>query len=111
VRRNIQPPRAAASLLLAEVPGSTGADGRMTSQASAPIHPISIIRTAGGLHFHMAANGCVGVQRERASFLWRFGRPAFALVDTPVLAHNPVLGLVRMAGERPTAQLRIERVV
>ena len=59
----------------------------------------------------MAVNGRVGVQRQRASFLGGLEAPAFALVDTPIFAHDPVLGLIRMAGQRPTAQLRIERVV
>jgi hypothetical protein len=109
--RDVQPTRTAASLLLAEVLCHAGANGRMPSQTGAPIHPISIIRTPGGLDFHMAVNGRVRVQRQRASFPGGLEAPAFALVDTPVLGHDPVLRLLGMAGHGPTAQLRIERMV
>ena len=82
----------------------------MTAHACAPIHPIALIRAPGGLDFPMAADGRVGVQREGAS-CQRLAAPALALVDTPVCAHDPVLGLVRMAGHGPTAQVRLERMV
>ena len=59
--REVQSTRAAASLLLAEVSCDARADGGMPSQASAPLHPIALIRTPGGLDFHMAADGRVGV--------------------------------------------------
>jgi hypothetical protein len=111
ILREVQPTCAAASLLFAQVSCHAEADGRMTAQACAPIHPIAIIRTPGGLDFHMAADGRVGVQREGASFQRWLEAPAFALIYPPVFAHDPVLGLIRMAGHGPTAQLRIERMV
>src|SRR5262245_51776921 len=101
--REVQSTRAAASLLLAEVSRDARAGGGMSSQACAPIHPIAIIRTPGGLDFHMAADGRVGVQREGASFQRWLEAPAFPLVYPPVFAHDPVLGLIGMAGHGPTA--------
>ena len=103
VLREVQPTCPAAPLLLAEASCHAGADGRMTSQAYAPLHPISIVWTTSGLDFHMAANGCVGVQCQRSSLRRRVEAPACALIDTPVWAHDPVLGLVRMAGHGPAA--------
>ena len=101
--REVRPTRAAASLLLAEVSRDARADGGMPSQAYTPIYPISVIRTPGGLDFHLAADGRVGVQREGASFHRGLEAPTFALVDPPVFAHDPVLGLIWMAGHSPTA--------
>ena len=101
--REVQPTRVTASLLFAQVSCHAEADGRMTAQACAPIHPIAIIRAPGGLDFHMAADGRVGVQREGASFQRWLEAPALALVYPPVFAHDPVLGLMQM---RDLAQLR-----
>src|SRR5262245_47918710 len=101
--RAVQPTRAAASLLRAEVSRDARADGGMPSQACAPIHPIALIRTPGGLDFPMAADGRVGGQREGASFQWWLEAPAFPLVDPPVCAQDPVFGLLWMAGHGPTA--------
>ena len=56
--REVQSTRATAPLLFAQVPCHAGADGGMPSQACAPIHPVAIIWTPGGLDFHMAADGC-----------------------------------------------------
>ena len=111
VLREVQPPRPASSLLLAEASCHAGTDGRMTSQAYAPIHPISIIRTTSGLDLHMAAYGRVGVQRQRSSLHRWLEEPTFARIDTPVFAHDPVLGFIWMAGHGPAAQLHIERMV
>jgi hypothetical protein len=109
--REVQPPCAAASLLFAQVPCHAEADGRMTAQACTPLPPVAIIRTPGGLDFHMAAAGRVRVPRECPSFPRWLEAPAFALVYPPVFAHAPVLGLIRMAGHGPAAQLRLERMV
>ena len=100
-----------APMLLFEELGQSSTDARVPSSSLTPIHPVAIIRTPGGLDFHMAADGRVRVQRECASFQRWLEAPAFALVYPPVFAHDPVLGLIRMAGHGPTAQLRIERMV
>jgi hypothetical protein len=89
--REVLPTRAAASLLLAEVSRDARADGGMPSQAYTPIHPIAIIRTPGGLDFHLAADGRVGMQRKGAPFPRGLEAPAFTLVYPPVFAHDPAL--------------------
>ena len=109
--REVEPTRAAASLVLAEVARDARADGGMPSQACAPLPPSARIRPPGGLDFPMAAAGCGGVPREGASFQRWLEAPAFPLVYPPVFAHEPVLGLLWMAGHGPTASLRIERIV
>src|SRR5690349_4707122 len=67
VLRAVPPACPAAPLGLAEASCHAGADGRMPSQAYAPLHPIAIVWTTRGLDFHMAADGCVGVQCPRSS--------------------------------------------
>ena len=106
-----QPPRPAAPWLLAEASCHAGPEGRMTAQADAPRHPLSIIRTPRGLDFPMAADGRVGVQRQRSSLPRGWEEPPCALLDTPGFAHDPGLGCIRMAGHGPAAPRRRERRV
>ena len=103
VLREVQPTCPAAPLLLAEASCHAGADGRMTSQAYAPIHPISIVWTTSGLDFHMALMACVGMADQAYPVVGWLEGPALSVVHTPVFAHDPVLGLVRMAGHGPAA--------
>lgn len=59
----------------------------------------------------MVLNGGLCVGGEGASFRGRLEAPPAAVVDPPVLAHDPVFGLLRMTAKGPGAQLHVQRII
>ena len=59
----------------------------------------------------MVLNGGLRVVREGASLRRRLEAPPVALVDPPVLSHDPVFGLLRVTAKGPGAQLHVQRVI
>ena len=83
----------------------------MASEASAPVHPVSVRGAACALSFHLVLVWCVVVARQRPRPVCGLEAPALSLVHSPVLARHPLCRCLGMTGDRPSPQPRIPRVV
>jgi hypothetical protein len=109
--QEIQTARVTFAPWLLQEPGHAWGRFRMAASACTPISPVPSIRTAGAVHFPMALMWRVGLADQASPIVGRRAGPALSVVSTPVLAHDPVFGLVRVPVDGPAPEPRRESVV
>lgn len=98
-------------LLLLQESGDSRGYVWMASYSSAPVDPVSVVWTARALDFHMSLDGGVRVASEGYPAVGCLESPPFPIVHSPVFARDPVFLLVWVAGDCPSSQHRVDRVV
>lgn len=98
-------------LLGLQEPGDARRSLGMASSASAPVPPVSVLRTAGAWHFHRALVRCRVVASHASRPVGGWEAPALSIVSSPVVARHPRCRFVGMTGDGPSPQHRGDRVV
>src|SRR5438128_637764 len=83
----------------------------MASQASAPIHPVTVIGTPHALDLHMSMDWRVVMRVQAEAVVGGLEDPPSPFIDPPVFVRRPVLLLVWMTVDCPRTEHRIEDMV
>src|SRR5215470_4538737 len=84
---------------------------RVTTQPSAPVNPVTIIKTAITLHLDMSPDRSLVVSRQLKLSAGSLKRPGLFSGEVPILVRDPCLAFVRMAARSPGQQHGEEQMV